>query len=107
MASARRRSNYIESMKQPDGGIVTKQEEILKVVHGFFEQKWSGQVVVDDGWPSLESQRNCLGRFAGFLYSEVTREEIWMVVCSLGRNRAPGRDGVTASFFKFFWEIVG
>ncbi|XP_020687616.2 uncharacterized protein LOC110103303 [Dendrobium catenatum] len=38
---------------------------------------------------------------------EVTEEEIWNGVRSLGPNRAPGRDGVTTSFFKSFWSIVG
>lgn len=47
-----------------------------------------------------------MGWFAGMLEIEVTNEEILEVVCSLGRNRAPGRDGVTTSFFKCFWEIV-
>lgn len=45
--------------------------------------------------------------FVGALDGEVTKGEIWSVVSSLGQNKAPGRDGVTASFFKFYWDIVG
>ncbi|PKU80181.1 hypothetical protein MA16_Dca011926 [Dendrobium catenatum] len=107
MASARRRTKCIDSIKQLDGNVVTKQGEILKVIHDFLELKWHGNVVIESGWSSLENQRGHLALFAEILDNEVTKEEIWKVVCSLGRNKAPGRDGVIASFFKLFWDIVG
>lgn len=107
MASARRRAKCIDSIKQLDGTVVTENGEITRAIHSFFEMKWRGNAVVESGWPSFENQRGCLEQFSEILENEVTREEIWIAVCSLGRNKAPGRDGVTASFFKFFWNIVG
>ncbi|KAI0529205.1 hypothetical protein KFK09_001752 [Dendrobium nobile] len=107
MASAKRRINGSNSMKQTDGTVVTMHREILNVIHGFFEQKWHEQSIVVDGWPSFEAQRTWLAPFAEILDGEVTKKEIWAVVSSFDRNIAPGRDGVTTSFFKFFLEIVG
>ncbi|PKU63522.1 hypothetical protein MA16_Dca026763 [Dendrobium catenatum] len=107
MASARRRAKCVDSIKQVDGTVVTVQRDISNVIFNFFEQKWKGQDIVEDGWPSHESQRSYMVGFVGALDGEVTKDEIWYVVSSLGHNKAPGRDGVTASFFKFYWDIVG
>ncbi|PKU61068.1 hypothetical protein MA16_Dca027077 [Dendrobium catenatum] len=107
MASARRRAKCIDSLKKEDGTVISAQDDISFEMFNFFEKKWMGQNIVEGGWPSLEVKRSVLADFSGYLDAEVTKEEIWNVVCSLGRNKAPGRDGVTASFFKFFWEIVG
>ncbi|XP_020681628.2 uncharacterized protein LOC110098987 [Dendrobium catenatum] len=107
MASARRRTNLIEQLKHTDGRTVTDQSEILRMMEEFFQQKWENNDIIDYGWPSFDSHFACLQRLGMSLDSEITREEIWHAVKSMGKNRAPGRDGVTASFFKSFWDIVG
>ncbi|XP_020694963.1 uncharacterized protein LOC110108602 [Dendrobium catenatum] len=55
----------------------------------------------------VSEQRDIAKTIFRMLDAEVTKEEIWAVISSLGRNKAPGRDGITASFFKFYWDIVG
>ncbi|XP_020686290.1 uncharacterized protein LOC110102326 [Dendrobium catenatum] len=40
------------------------------------------------------------------LEAEVTELEGRNVVFGLGNNRAPGIDGITSSFLKFYWEII-
>ncbi|PKU80135.1 hypothetical protein MA16_Dca026870 [Dendrobium catenatum] len=102
MVSIRRRTKCIDSIKQEDGTVVSEQSDISNAIYGFFEQKWMVQGIIEDGWPSLKSQKNYLAQFAGVLDGEVTKDEIWAVVRSLGRNKAPGGDGITASFFKYF-----
>ncbi|XP_020683391.1 uncharacterized protein LOC110100294 [Dendrobium catenatum] len=56
------------------------QGEILKVFQDFFQLKWRGDAVVEDGWPSLANQREHLDLFAGILDCKVTKEEIWKVL---------------------------
>ena len=34
-------------------------------------------------------------------------DEIKNVVFSLGSNKAPELDGMSAHFFKFYWDIIG
>ncbi|XP_020695903.2 uncharacterized protein LOC110109264 [Dendrobium catenatum] len=76
MASARKRSNFIDVLKQPDGSIVTEQMQISEMIHCFFEKKWCGNAIVEDGWPSLGSHCDILVEVVGFLESTVTKEEI-------------------------------
>ncbi|XP_020704788.1 uncharacterized protein LOC110115767, partial [Dendrobium catenatum] len=73
MASARRRSKSIDSIKLDDGSLISEQGD--------------GQSIVEDGWPSLEFHRSCVAEFKDFLEGDVTEEEIWSVICSLGRNK--------------------
>ncbi|XP_028549031.1 uncharacterized protein LOC114579202 [Dendrobium catenatum] len=107
MASARRRTNLIDWMRLPDGQMVSEQADILQAVKEFFDNKWRGMPICEDAWPSFEAQNTTLAPVTTLLDKAVTEEEIWNGVRDLGQNRAPGRDGVTASFFKSFWSIVG
>ncbi|XP_020693255.1 uncharacterized protein LOC110107353 [Dendrobium catenatum] len=84
MASARRRTNSINSLKLSDGNVVSEQSEIMKGMHEFFEHKWKGQGIIKHGWPSFELQRDFLSHFFGMLDSEISREKIWEVVKSFG-----------------------
>ncbi|KAI0529211.1 hypothetical protein KFK09_001758 [Dendrobium nobile] len=103
----RRRGNVIEQLNHPNGQPVTEQTEILHIIHGFFAQKWRGNTIIESDWPSLNAQAACMDRVTDLLEGDITREEVWNAVRSLGPNRAPGRDGISASFFKAFWDIVG
>ncbi|PKU78483.1 hypothetical protein MA16_Dca024704 [Dendrobium catenatum] len=107
MAYARRRTNLIDRMRLPDGQMVSDQVDVMQVVREFFENNWRGTPISEDEWPSFEAQNTMLAPVATLLDRAVTEEEIWNGVRGLGQNRAPGRDGVTASFFKSFWSIVG
>ncbi|XP_020688961.2 uncharacterized protein LOC110104277 [Dendrobium catenatum] len=107
MASARRRSNLINQIKDPDGNTVSEQADVMGVIHRFFEQKWCSVPVSEIGWPCFDSHMAILADAAERIVRDVTTEEVWAVVRELGPNRAPGRDGVTASFIKAYWSIVG
>ncbi|PKU62620.1 putative mitochondrial protein [Dendrobium catenatum] len=107
MASARRRNNSINQIKDPDGNTVSGQADVMGVIHRFFEQKWCSVHVSENGWPCLDSHAAILADATDRLVRDVTAEEVWEVVWELGPNRAPGRDGVMASFIKAYWSIVG
>lgn len=42
-----------------------------------------------------------------YLIREVTADEVRKSVFSIGATRAPGPDGLTASFYQQYWDIVG
>ncbi|KAI0522495.1 hypothetical protein KFK09_004874 [Dendrobium nobile] len=79
MALARRRLKNIELIKREDG---------------------------KSGWPSLDGRQRALNQFHGLLDGDVSEDKILNAVNSLGRNKSPGRDGITASFFKAYWDII-
>ncbi|XP_020683390.1 uncharacterized protein LOC110100293 [Dendrobium catenatum] len=106
MASARRPSNRIVQLRLSDGQLTSEHDKIVEMVQGFFEQKWKGNSIEELGWPNLGSHSAILAQATAQLDREVTGEDIWQAVGSLGQNRAPDRDGITASFFKYFWDIV-
>ncbi|XP_020673554.2 uncharacterized protein LOC110093109 [Dendrobium catenatum] len=76
-------------------------------MYDFFAHKWNGTPIDETGWPSLDSRRVYTEQFADFLERDITRDEIWTAVQSMGPNRAPEKDGVMTSFLKAFWDIVG
>ena len=39
--------------------------------------------------------------------SELTREELWEALSKLNNGRSPGSDGLTAEFYKAFWDVIG
>lgn len=49
--------------------------------------------------PFLKSKTLCFVLFLG--------EEIWDVVFGMKNGKSPGPDGMTPSFFKSYWNIIG
>lgn len=41
------------------------------------------------------------------LQAEVTKEEVWEAVSTMGPFKAPGPDGFQVVFFKTYWHIIG
>ncbi|XP_020700937.1 uncharacterized protein LOC110112892 [Dendrobium catenatum] len=85
MTSAQRRSKRIESIKRED--------------------EMEGAGIVESGWPALDGHQRNINQFSGLLDGDVSEEEILKAVNSLGWNKAPGKEGITASFFKAYWDI--
>lgn len=107
IASARNRMNRILELKLPNGERTQDGMAIMQIIQEFLKQKWQNQAITETGWPSLEAHKEVVEQFAEILDRDVSEEEIGKVVFSLGGNRAPGKDGITASFFKNFWNLVG
>lgn len=106
VASSRRRSNHVNSMK--DGELTTSvPKRINDIIFEFFSNKWQGSSISLDDWPAFDHLPNIGELFGESLMAEVTNEEIFKTLCSMNLNRAPGLDGITTSFFKAFWPIVG
>jgi hypothetical protein len=37
----------------------------------------------------------------------VSRDEVYKVICSMNKNKAPDPDGFSAGFFQAAWPVVG
>lgn len=73
----------------------------------YFKSKWKAANTTYPHWPAERHIPSIDMATQTQLTKDVTDEEIWTAVRSLGSNRSPGIDGITASFFKCFWHIVG
>ncbi|PKU61318.1 putative mitochondrial protein [Dendrobium catenatum] len=82
-------------------------EQIETVFHGFFQDKWTARGCNLTGWPHCPENLRISKENAKLLNEEFTKEELINVVFKQGNNKSPGLDGITNSFFKFYWKIVG
>ncbi|XP_028554353.1 uncharacterized protein LOC114580562 [Dendrobium catenatum] len=90
-ATPRHRSNRIEE---------------IQTTAGFFSDKWREHDTSYVRWPgSLEADR-ITEQARGALEEDISDEEIRKAVFGISNNRAPGNDGITISFLKFYWFII-
>ncbi|KAI0524487.1 hypothetical protein KFK09_003857 [Dendrobium nobile] len=81
------------------------QREVEVVYYSFFLDKWKERKCCLDNWPNSWQVLN--EDHKTWLKKELTSYEVKETVMKLGNNKAPGCDGLTHSFFKNFWEIIG
>ena len=103
----RRRRNAIDFLKNQQGNWVSGREAIGMCFEEFFTTLFTSSNPsipnnLDDLiLPSLSQEdKEMLSRLPSV-------DEIKNVVFSLGSNKAPGPDGMSAHFFKFYWNIIG
>lgn len=107
IASACHRSNRICTIKLEDKSLIEDGRLIKECFVNFFKDKWRERVVDLNNKP-LNGLRNKVNDNVHCLLNvEVTNTEIWDAICCMGFNRSPVIDGITASFYKNFWHIVG
>ncbi|KAI0493880.1 hypothetical protein KFK09_024006 [Dendrobium nobile] len=104
-ANARRNANWISQIKNPDGLLTEDPREVEEGFFRFFQDKWKDRYCSLENWPKpwmvLEEDDKILFK------KELSEIEVKESVMRLGNNKAPGCDGLTHSFFKSFWEIIG
>ncbi|XP_028551144.1 uncharacterized protein LOC114579729, partial [Dendrobium catenatum] len=105
-ASGRRRENRISNIVMEDGRVVSDPDNINEAFLNFFKDKWRARDTSLVGWPTFAANDGIPDNFHDLLVADVTEEEIWEVVRGMGNNRAPGRDGITTSFLKFYWNLI-
>lgn len=96
----------ITSIKDKKNNTHTKQKEILKTFHNFYEDLYKNKQIVDPdactkyleslNLPKLsEADKTTLG-------TQISEDEISKSIKTLKNNKAPGPDGFSASFYKEF-----
>lgn len=103
----RHRSNKISAIKLEDNSLTTEEALIEDSFVRFFNHECRNQEAGSTNWP-LEGLKNKIDNsLHDRLEADVTNDEIWEAIRSMGSNLTPGIDGITVSFYKFFWNIVG
>ncbi|KAL5572537.1 hypothetical protein UlMin_022134 [Ulmus minor] len=103
----RRKSNRIDCLKLDDGVWIYSRNQIGNLFSARFESMFDSPIqpllvdlstIVD---PVVTKEDNVE------LLRIPTGEEVMNVVFSMGAFKAPGPDGMTALFYKHYWDIVG
>ncbi len=112
LEKARASSNTIITLKDQNGKSHSDQSEILQLQHHYFSQLYSKKFDLssvtdnlDDFCMDLEvpqlseaEKESCEG--------PVTPDELFSAVKKLNNHSAPGSDGLTVPFYKYFWDQI-
>ncbi|KAI0496493.1 hypothetical protein KFK09_022810 [Dendrobium nobile] len=71
----------------------------------FFNMKWRRRKYCLDNWPL--ALKTLIEAYVNHLEAQFSFEEVDLVVKILGNNISPGADGITYSFIKNYWRIIG
>jgi hypothetical protein len=95
---------HITKLKDQNGLDVTNATEILNLQQQFYEKLYSGNTRNDsfDKMFTQDLPKISLKSFQD-LENPFTDKELSAAVKSLKGGKAPGTDGFTANFYKFFW----
>ncbi|KAI0516047.1 hypothetical protein KFK09_008719 [Dendrobium nobile] len=105
-ASARRRGNRIIDVVNSNGERIVDPNLIQEEFWNFFMLKWRDRQVSLANWPEFCNDDMIPAQFSDSMEADITESEIRQAMFSMGNNRAPGIDGITSSFMKFYWEII-
>lgn len=104
---ARYSRNRIPLIQDEEGNVYKGDSEVGRQAESFFQQIYQSQDCNEDQSifqniiPTVTQEMN-----AWFL-SVVTPTEIKTAIFSIGADRAPGPDGLTARFYQSCWDIIG
>jgi hypothetical protein len=106
-ASARRKKNYIERLRNDENDWVEGTNFLKPLVQQYFSNLFTSevnetdQVLLDKIMPKVTPLMN------EQLLAPFSPEDVKNAVFSIGDYKAPGPDGLHAIFYNFFWIICG
>ncbi|TYH19505.1 hypothetical protein ES288_A05G357100v1 [Gossypium darwinii] len=106
-ATGRLKKNVIEKLKNAEGQWVTNSKDINKVAKEYFVKLFrsNGQ---NANIQEMGFIKDCVTRETNeWLCMDYTEKEVLQAIKQMDPNKAPGIDGLSGSFFKHHWDILG
>ena len=106
---ARANAKIMERVKDEQGNILTNQKEIQNRQKQFFENLYKKRVQEEemenkiDGFLHDCNVPRLLDNERESLESQITENEVLLALKEMNNGSAPGCDGLTIEFLKFFW----
>lgn len=106
-ASERRRINMIPKLKKEDGSVVEREEEIGPYITNYYKSLFvsSAGPLNDDIFQHVPA--SVTPAMNDMLTKHFTGEEVKCALDAIGDLKAPGPDGMSAVFYKRFWQKIG
>ncbi|KAI0510916.1 hypothetical protein KFK09_011527 [Dendrobium nobile] len=106
-ATARRKGNRINQIRDDLNNVHDEDDQIERVFTSFFGKKRKNRECITSDWPAVFDSQKISEEDITFLSAEFSVLELQNSVFQQGNNKSPRLDGVTYSFYKSYWSIVG
>ncbi|CAC5379786.1 unnamed protein product [Mytilus coruscus] len=105
----RQENNCIKELKDKNGIIISKTDKILDEIHQYYKTLFSCTNIDEMKMNELLSfiSKTISENHQNYLDSEITPEEIFKSLNGMNRNKSPGGDGITVSFYLKFFHHFG
>lgn len=106
-AKERAKVNQITALRDPDGELRTKQEELEGLASAFYTELFTAQLDAAPEGVLAHVPTRVSDDMNDSLVRPFTAQEVERALVMMGPCKAPGLDGFTAGFYKTHWETVG
>ena len=109
LEKSRQENNSIKQLKNKDGKILNNSDEILEEIYSFYKELFSCTIVNDEKMHEISSfiSSKVSDEQKQYLDSEIRAEEIFKALHEMSKNKSPGGDGITVSFYCKFYHHFG
>ena len=106
MASARKKQNMIEKLRNAQGQWCTTPEDISEIINKYFTHIFSSErgscaAVLHYVEPRIIAEQN------HSLMEPFSPADVREAIFSMHPDKSPGLDGINPAFYQKFWSIVG
>ena len=105
----RQESNSIKELQSSDGKILQNTDEILEEIYDYYKKLFSCTSIHEEKMFEISNfiSKKVSDDQKQFLDSDITRDEIFKSLNEMSKNKSPGGDGITVSFYCKFFHHFG
>ena len=109
LEKSRQENNSIKQLIDKDGKTLDKTEDILEEIYSFYKELFSCTTVNEEKMHEISAfiSNKVSDEHKEYLDSEIMPEEIFKALHEMAKNKSPGGDGITVSFYCKFYHHFG